>query len=121
MTCSVVVGGSGLGEAGLTVDCPLARVEVGPTVMAASAPIEIRLARELAGTKRSWAARRRARERPSDSCQGSDSARSRASRRWIPVSISAEAGATLLALRRARPRPARARRARERSSEALQG
>ena len=77
---------------------PLARLAVGPTVSATSAPSETRFARELAGTNRSSAARRRARERPNESCQGCSSARSRAACR-LRVSSSAESeqGETSLA------------------------
>ena len=87
--CSVVVGGSGVGAAGLAVVLPLAMLAVGPTVSATSAPSETRFARELAGTNRSSAARRRARERPNESSQGCSSARSRAACR-LRASSSAE-------------------------------
>src|SRR5260370_23319311 len=90
MTCSVVVAGSGLGAPGLAVDWPLARPAVGPTVNAARAPSDARLARELVGEKRSSAARRRARERPSESCQASSSARSRGPLRPERLSSRAE-------------------------------
>ena len=120
MTCSVVVVGSGFGADALTAD-PLARLAVGPTVNAARAPIEARLAREPAGTNRSSAARRRARERPSESSHASTSARSRsattpsrASRRAANVGAGRTAA-------RLRPRLERPRRARDRSSEAFHG
>ena len=60
-----------------TLAPPLARLAVGPTVNAASAPSDMRLARVPPGTNWSCAARLRARERPSESSQGCSSARSR--------------------------------------------
>ncbi len=50
--CSVVVWGSGAGGTLAAVDWPpLATVAVGPTVSAASVPIEMRLARETGGNE----------------------------------------------------------------------
>ncbi len=111
ITCSVVVAGSG--PAAEVVLCPLAMLAVGPTVSAASAPSETRLARVPVGTNRSSAARRRARDRPSESCQGSSSARSRGSAPRGFSSDAIEVSAAKAALW-PRVRPARARRARER-------
>jgi len=77
MKCSVVVAGSGLGAPGLPVDCRW-RAGRGPDGECGEGPeATARLAREPVGAKRSSAARRRARERPSESCQASSSARSR--------------------------------------------
>ncbi len=132
MLYSVVVVGSGV-VAGLAAATPVARLAAGPAVSAASAPRERRLARELAGTKRSSAARRRARERPSDRSHGSSSARSRAAAvRLRASSIAArdmlEVGEAWAAVRAVvhcgAGRPPRAvcwRRSRERISESSQG
>ena len=120
--CSEVVGGPAGAPVGAACE-PSARLAVGPTESAASAPIEARLARVAVGTKRRSAARRRARERPSDSSHSSRAARSRTSRAVADASSGPAAGE--LCTRRGRARApfvaARARRARERTSEAFQG
>ena len=107
---------------------PVARPTAGPAVSAASAPSERRLARELAGTKRSSAARRRARDRPSERSHGSSSARSRGAMVRLRTSRIAdrEFGEALfreafLAVARVRPRAVCWRRSRERIDESSQG
>ena len=128
ITCSVVVAGSGVGVAVPADATPVAMPTAGPAVSAASAPSERRLARELAGTKRSSAARRRARERPSERSHGSSSARSRGAVVRLRTSRIAdrEFGEALfreafLAVARVRPRAVCWRRSRERIDESSQG
>src|ERR1700686_1688725 len=77
----MVVGGMGAdGTLAPAGPLALARPEAGPAVSAAKAPSEARLAREVAGTKRSSCALRRALERPRESSHGSLFERSRRSR-----------------------------------------
>jgi len=64
----VVVGGSGAGGVlAWGAAFPSAKLAVGPTVSAARAPSEMRLASELAGVNRNSEARLRVCDRPRDS------------------------------------------------------
>jgi hypothetical protein len=118
MLCSVVVGASGL-EAGEEALASL-RAAVGPAVSATRAPSEMRLARVLAGTKRSSEARRRARERPRESSHGSLSERSRSRMPASPRCSESNADRAVEADPRRLSR-VRCRRSCERRSDAFQG